>query len=1704
MNNRNGALSFDAYIGDTDFNRTIQSMTRNMSGLANNAVSETERIDHAFKRLGQVAAGYLTFTNLAQLPGQIIKVRGEFQQLEIALNTMLGSKFKADKLMGEIIQTAASTPFGLKDLATGTKQLLAYGSASGSVVGEIRMLGDVASGVSVPINDLIYLYGTLRSQGRAYAVDIRQFAGRGIPIYAELAKVLGVQKEEVNALVEAGKVGFPQVEQAFRNMTSAGGMFSGLMEAQSKSLPGLIERLSDAVDQMYNNIGTANQELAEGVIQGASVAIEHYQDIIDILTVIVATYGAYKAAVMVVTATKAAEATSALAVAAAINSQSGAYAREIALKVKSSQASANRAKAAADEAWAKQAEAAATVQSLRAEVTAAAAKKASAIESARSAAAEITAANARLAAAQANQIATANYLSASVRNAAAKEVELAQNAALIASENGVAARKAASAASSDFLTKKTALEAASKAANSLVTNTNSTAAAANTAAKTANAVATARLTSFQALQIAVTRQLTAVQTAFNASLLANPIVLAATAIVGLAAAMWALNDSTSAQEHAQSDLNKITEDAAKKTQDLENKTFSLNAIVRDETQTRYAQLKAFSDLQKIYPGILGQMKMLEFQALSTAEAQKLLNAALEGVSKADSKSGYETAIKKVSELEGKLKGLRDTQAKAGQGAGGLTVPIEMAKKELDAARINAEKLGAQIKENERLEWLATAPPEVLKKHYEDIVGELEKQRSEVEKSLSSVKGMVPQADGLKRIFSEMRLIQLNKDLIDAKGHLEGIGKESVPGAMNKAYWEKKKTDAQGSLDALPISQRGSSEWKKQASAIAEADQKLQAYNTTAKKVAEKDKPQPFGSIAYWEQIARKSQEVIDKTNPKTGSATIKKQQEVLQNAQLMAEQSRLNLMPYGSLPYWEQVQKIANQIISNTPLSNVAEIDKQKRVIGDAQEKADEIRKQLAVRSFDEELEYKRSQYELFEKWVQHLGEDVAKSQFESLIANGGSLVDYLDAEIKKLEKQQSTDGIGLIAPETQQLQKLKEALSVAKGDFTPMEKFNKQLDAARESSGSLTEELIKLKAIQAELDPTDNSSTAVAQRQALAERNLEVQKERKRLLQEFLGSVVGSEQKRLEITNHYADLRTEIEAKNLDKTSAGYIKMMAAIDEKERKELQNFSTEALVESKGYKELEQALALTKRNDTGKRLDLLRKQLAGLTEGTDEYVQKLKEVKDAEEDHRRKGLETWGAIAGMVGEIGSSLEHYGGAIGEIGGALSGLASAASRVSSALSNMESYKTTDGKMSMDGYVAAAQNVIQIITGIIDAQKRRREAEKQFAAERIGFENEYALQLNKSLGTNYKSNPFYQDYDGMIKAGVDQYGDAVEKYQAAIDKLEEGRAKKRQKNVVDGKTTLGMVGAGAAAGAVIGGVVGGGVLSVPAAAVGAIVGGAVGLIGGIFSKKKKDVFGSLMEEYPELVKETADGWAELNVEMANALLTNNQVDDKTKELLQNAVGLNEAMQDAKQQIEDTMIDLSGQVGDNLKNSLVEAFRAGKSEAEALHATVGDIIADITSKLLFSKLVGPALDQLVSEMTQSLTTGDGAIVDDLVRFDQYGLPAVQQYFQGLEEFDEWAKNKGFDDVFGRSKGQDQAMQGVIKGVSEETVSVLIGQFNAVRIYQAQMAFDVRTSLLYLSNIEVNTRHLTQLNLLVDVIDRLERLNATSVRGFGL
>lgn len=237
---------------------------------------------------------------LKGLVTDMINVRGEFQKTYISFETMLGSKEKADALMAQMVETAAKTPFDLQGVTSGAKQLLAYGTSADKVNETLVRLGNIASGLSIPLGELVYLYGTSMSQGRLFTQDVNQFMGRGIPLVAELSKELGKTESEIRKMVTEGKVGFPELQKVIENMTNEGGKFYNLMEMQSTTLSGQISNLGDAWDSMLNSIGEDTQGIASMTISTVTSIIENYKEVGAIIASLVATYGTYKAAIVVV------------------------------------------------------------------------------------------------------------------------------------------------------------------------------------------------------------------------------------------------------------------------------------------------------------------------------------------------------------------------------------------------------------------------------------------------------------------------------------------------------------------------------------------------------------------------------------------------------------------------------------------------------------------------------------------------------------------------------------------------------------------------------------------------------------------------------------------------------------------------------------------------------------------------------------------------------------------------------------------------------------------------------------------------------------------------------------------------------------------------------------------------------------------------------------------------------------------------------------------------------------------------------------------------------------------------------------------------------------------------------------------------------------------------------------------------------------
>ena len=536
MNNNEGTTWWALGLDNAKFESDVAKSNSLFRSIGNTAEKEGSRIDNIFRKITVAATGFFTAQQALGYAQKIAQVRGEYQQLEVAFNTMLGSKAKADALMTQLVNTAAKTPFDLVGVSSSAKQLLAYGIAADKVNDTLVRLGNIAAGLSIPLQDIAWLYGTTMTQGRLYAEDLNQFTGRGIPMIRELAKELGVAENEVKALVSEGKVGFPEVQKVIENLTNSGGMFYNLMEEQSKTITGKISNMSDAISVMLNEVGKANEGTINSILETGISAIENYEAIGETIQELIVTYGLYKAAVISVAATKNAVTT------IKATGEAEELSKLLTVEQQAAISKQNLTKGTLEYATAVKAEMAANIEAQ----TAALAK----------ARTEVSAASQAVAAKKAEYLAAKELekqrlaeLMSIGATGSAKQVEAAERKLVAAETARETAALQYQAATRDFSTKKVAVETAAKTLNTTQTAANTAAQAANVT--TTNLLATAKL------------RLTAVATRLKAVMLANPYTLAAAAIAALGYGIYKLITYQTDAEKAQEKLNNAISESEK-------------------------------------------------------------------------------------------------------------------------------------------------------------------------------------------------------------------------------------------------------------------------------------------------------------------------------------------------------------------------------------------------------------------------------------------------------------------------------------------------------------------------------------------------------------------------------------------------------------------------------------------------------------------------------------------------------------------------------------------------------------------------------------------------------------------------------------------------------------------------------------------------------------------------------------------------------------------------------------------------------------------------------------------------------------------------------------------------------------------------------------------------------------------------------------
>ena len=1242
MENIDGALAFRATLDIDDFNVSAQAMENRIRDFSNSAIDEVESVEDVFqsfaKRAGEYISYYLVGQGMMGLLNSIVQVRGQFQQLEIAFETMLGSQSKAKTLMDQMVETAAKTPFDLMGVAEGAKQLMAYGVSADKVNDTLVRLGNIASGLSIPLNDIVYLYGTTMVQGRLYAQDVRQFTGRGIPLVKELAEKYGVTADKINEMVSAGKIGFPEVEEVLNKMTNAGGQFYNLMEKQSASLTGQIANLEDAWDTALNSLGEKGEGVFSTAISGATYMVEHMEDILRVLSAVTVAYGSYKAAVVLQTLV-----TKGYTGVALIDNT----ARSAKLALMKLEAVATGRVAAQTKAMtaAEQAHVAALQQQLTVEENANLVKQLrikyiqqlltvqqqeylsnlnitashanyeavalgvlsveqrealSKLDLTSKSALYRAALEQEVAGKIANQNASLNDMRISVKEAAAKlqqaktsavastqAVEAARYEVYWAKQSGDATRiataekklagaidnqtitrKTALAAQTDFYTKKKQLETAA-------TVQGKTAAIADTAATKAQAVT-------KGLLATATNKATTAIKALWAACLSNPLTAILSLIGLVVSAFMLLDDSV---DDASKSMDAFGESGEKQAGHL-SALFGVLQAGEKGTKTYSKALEEVNkELAEHKLALLGEESTLQ----DIEDAHKRIEAAIKKENaerqRANTLNEYSAALDKVGErIQKELAEAhhfdydwmlsfdsddiqKNATALSAQIRGVIEDKLpEMAK--LDPAKKNQAK--AQLRQQITDIMVAAG----IDKSHAQFITDYSWLDDVFYDVFSEKGGIIDQAIEARVAFDDQTIAANNaadaiKNASNATLGLSDSAEEMIPKVDLSKFSLEELHDMASKLDGkevgLDIKVYGYQDAMQMLADInAQITGKQNNLNTenginseisNLKKLRGEAELGTQAWNAYNDQITALEKKLSTATGKggkgggRSGANDAARNAETLLQKQLQAakrlEEARIAIMEDGY-----EKRKAALDLQHNEELQR---IDKEEKELVAARKKAgkgglsqDEKDGFTEMRNLENqsyqkdqqalliaEIAEKKKQYQLYWRWVENMGKDVADKQFATLLTSGASYREYLDKQIKALKDKQAS-GQTLTDGEQQQLFTLDLQVKEISGAKSAMDLFKDSVTRTINQAQTLAE---KLEAIANAKERLANGPSGLVSEDDIAAANLFLSQEDKKNQQEIKDRVLTQfrtfEEQKASIQNEYALLRAEAQRLN-------------------------------------------------------------------------------------------------------------------------------------------------------------------------------------------------------------------------------------------------------------------------------------------------------------------------------------------------------------------------------------------------------------------------------------------------------------------------------------------------------------------------------------------------------------------------------------------
>lgn len=1781
MENLGGALGFRATLNIDDFNVSAQSMERQIRNFSNTAISEVGEVEDSFRKMAESAGRYISYYLVGQgmhgLVNSIIQTRGQFQQLEIAFETMLGSTDKATTLMQQMVDTAAKTPFDLMGVAEGAKQLMAYGVSADKVNDTLVRLGNIASGLSIPLNDIVYLYGTTMVQGRLYAQDVRQFTGRGIPLVKELAEKYHTTADAINEMVSAGKIGFADVEEVLNKMTNSGGQFYNLMEKQSASLTGQIANLQDAWDTVLNDWGKSNEGLFSGAIAGATYLVEHMDTLVRILKAVAIGYGSVKAAIVLNSvATKGytgiAVIDNTVRSARLVLMKAEAALNGTALAKKKAMTAAENAHFTALEATLSAEQQAAIVRQLRigaitslltvqqqeylsniglttssAGYEAAALSILSAEQRLELSKKDLTAKSAAYRAAviqevqskRASQAASLETMRTTVKEAAVS-VEAAKSKAISATQAVEAARyevywaqqsgnataiaaaqkrleaavdqqaitrKAALAAQSDFYAKKKQLE-------TLATTQGRAASVADTAAKTAQTAAISILS-------AATGKLTAWLKALWATMVANPIGAILSLVGLLISAFTMLGDS---EDDAADSMKKFGESGESQLSNLQ----MLVSVLQNTDHNSNAYKKAFQELN-------AQLEEYGLNALqvgaSAREVQEAMDKLTDAIKRqsgetersnslANIQNEYSTALDEIEKsIQKELKEAHhynwneilgigystdsdDIQQNATAFAGHIRQIIEDALPKMVNLSDDEKERAKQQLRDQITQIMTDAGIDAQHASFITDYSVLDDAFHDV---FMQEDGIIDRAILARQAFEEQT--EATNAAADSYARMGNTAEQTAPqidiASLSLTELHDLATKISGTEVAIDIAVYGYQDAMAMLRDVqAQIGQKQNDLNTETGINSEIQNLRKLrGEAQLGSQAWKDYNTQIDTLQKKLDSATGRNKRggrsggghngsndaaraaDTLAQKQLEAEkrveEARIAVMEEGyakrkatlDLQHKEALDRIdkeEKELIKARKAAGKGGLSQEEKD-GFAQRRAYENQsyQQSTNKLFEGELDYKKKQYELYWRWVENMGKDVADKQFASLLQSGGSFKQYLEKQIAELQAKKAAGTI--TEGESNFLISLNVQYDELTGAKTALDAFRESVNAAINRSQTLAEKLAAVADAKRKLENGESGIISDDDRAAasldLSQREAELQKE---VHETVLNDYRSFEEQRQSITDQYALLRAEAER-------MGDEERIRLINKAEKEALSALNTAFLQQSDSWKKLfsdldtlsvgqisklikdvEQQLAagnlqlspvdfkavidsLTRAKERIQQLnpfsaldtffnDYLkaRKKLAAAKaalakgEGSKEDVENAEREVKAAANGITQSVEK---VTDITTECASSLQSMFDALG-MDGVADGLGTAIElmgQLGNAAASVGKFMSGDIIGGVTGMISSITSVVGIFAKLHDKkyEKRIQELQKQIdALERSHSRLERAF------------NNTYWVFNDEERAGFEQNIKLIEDQIAALEKQREtarrtwdfakyaqltAQIKDLNKQLSKAKEGDDML--------------------------------------GLYEQQKQS-----LREQQELMRQ------QIQAEKDKKKTDNNKIQQ-----------WNDAIEQIEQQIEDLdrqmMETFAGtttkEAIDQYADAIVDAYCAGEDAAKALGDTTREVLKKAVIDALKRQFLAKAMDEAVQYLGEAMS--DGVLTkEEKARFEYLTRMAGETFTNALDAVGDWIKDIEDDTA-------SDPLAGAVAAMSEETGGVIAGRLNAFIINQSEQTSVLREQLLQQSAISQNT-----------------------------